>query len=331
MNVAIIGAGMAGLSCASKLMLHGYNVEVFESQKHAGGRLYSIDLDNFQCDLGAPYFTVANAEFKNLLQAWRENWQANSWQGWLVELENSNALTRVDAAQKRYVGVPNMHNILDSWSSVCEIHYHCEIIKIIRHQEDSSKWQLLSKKRSINKRFDAVIVATTPLVAQNLLLFSPKIATQIAKVHMQPSWVAVFGFSQPFTVGFDAATVVDSAITWMHNSNSKPERHGMQAWVLQAGSEWSEKHLNAAEEQVCAKLEVEFAKAVGIDLPPASFAHAHLWRESICVNPLASGALWHKKLKIGACGDWCEAARVEGAFLSGQKMAAKLIATTFEQ
>jgi predicted NAD/FAD-dependent oxidoreductase len=38
-HVAIIGAGMAGLSCARRLLAAGVRVDVFEKSRSTGGRL----------------------------------------------------------------------------------------------------------------------------------------------------------------------------------------------------------------------------------------------------------------------------------------------------
>lgn len=39
MKIGIIGAGIAGLACAIRLSVKGYEVEVFESNAYPGGKL----------------------------------------------------------------------------------------------------------------------------------------------------------------------------------------------------------------------------------------------------------------------------------------------------
>lgn len=54
----VIGAGLAGLSVAIRLALKGYNVTVFESSKHAGGKMNELYLENYRFDTGPSLFTM---------------------------------------------------------------------------------------------------------------------------------------------------------------------------------------------------------------------------------------------------------------------------------
>ncbi|MBT3259024.1 MAG: NAD(P)-binding protein [Deltaproteobacteria bacterium] len=53
MNVAIVGAGIAGLSCGYKLVRAGLKPVVFESEAFAGGRTHAHEKDGFVMDTGA--------------------------------------------------------------------------------------------------------------------------------------------------------------------------------------------------------------------------------------------------------------------------------------
>lgn len=56
MKVGIIGAGMAGLSCAEVLFRHGIEVEIFDENTHTGGRCCTIHKQGFTLDIGAQFF-----------------------------------------------------------------------------------------------------------------------------------------------------------------------------------------------------------------------------------------------------------------------------------
>ena len=44
---------------------------------------------------------------------------------------------------------------------------------------------------------------------------------------------------------------------------------------------------------------------------------AHRWGLALPRVAKPSGALWDDELRLGVCGDWCVAPRIEGAYLSG--------------
>jgi hypothetical protein len=65
--VAIIGAGLSGLSCAQALQAAGIGVHVFERAAVVGGRCATQLWQGHLVDLGVQYFTAQSGEFKKEL------------------------------------------------------------------------------------------------------------------------------------------------------------------------------------------------------------------------------------------------------------------------
>jgi renalase len=65
--VAIIGAGLSGLSCAQALQTAGVSVRVFERASVVGGRCATQLWQGHLVDLGVQYFTAQSGEFKKEL------------------------------------------------------------------------------------------------------------------------------------------------------------------------------------------------------------------------------------------------------------------------
>ena len=59
-KVAIIGAGIGGISTAIRLAHRGFEVSVFEANTYAGGKLSSFDLNGYRFDAGPSLFTLPN-------------------------------------------------------------------------------------------------------------------------------------------------------------------------------------------------------------------------------------------------------------------------------
>jgi renalase len=66
-KAAIIGAGLAGLSCARTLRRAGFFVEVFEQARIIGGRIATTRIGGDTFDHGAQYLTARSQEFGEYL------------------------------------------------------------------------------------------------------------------------------------------------------------------------------------------------------------------------------------------------------------------------
>ncbi|XVF13939.1 hypothetical protein REPUB_Repub09cG0013100 [Reevesia pubescens] len=65
-RVAVVGAGVSGLSAAYKLKSHGLNVTVFEAEGRAGGKLRSVSREGLIWDEGANTMTESEIEVRSL-------------------------------------------------------------------------------------------------------------------------------------------------------------------------------------------------------------------------------------------------------------------------
>jgi phytoene dehydrogenase-like protein len=57
-KVLIIGSGLGGLSAALRLSSKGYDVEILEKHKRAGGRLNLIEQNGFRFDMGPSFMSM---------------------------------------------------------------------------------------------------------------------------------------------------------------------------------------------------------------------------------------------------------------------------------
>ena len=66
-DVLIVGAGIAGITCALKCQERGVNFLIVEKNDRVGGRLGSIYEDGYIFDIGFQVFNSSYHETKNLL------------------------------------------------------------------------------------------------------------------------------------------------------------------------------------------------------------------------------------------------------------------------
>lgn len=66
-RVAVIGAGIAGISCARVLRDAGHAVRVFDKSRGIGGRMATRRGESSSYDHGAQYFTARDPGFRQLV------------------------------------------------------------------------------------------------------------------------------------------------------------------------------------------------------------------------------------------------------------------------
>jgi predicted NAD/FAD-dependent oxidoreductase len=79
MDVVVVGAGIAGLSCARALAEGGARVRVVERGRVVGGRLASKRYDGRYADIGAAYFVADDPGFAAQVAKWESGGLARPW------------------------------------------------------------------------------------------------------------------------------------------------------------------------------------------------------------------------------------------------------------
>lgn len=338
-NVAVIGGGLAGLSCARHLQDAGCRTTVFEKARGPGGRMSTRRGADWQCDHGAQYFTVRDNRFRDEVARWEAAGVAGLWEPRLVELTAAGTCARkAPDSVARFVGIPRM-SAPAGWlaSNLCVHSGHT----IVDMQHDRAGWRLKSQEHGVYEdRFDAVVLAVPGPQATVLLAPLLPLTARQTPADMLPCWTLMLRYRTPgirFAPGYDAAFVNHGPLAWIARDGSKPGRQGSEAWVLQASAGWSAAHLEDDDEAVCAALLAAFAE---LGAPPPDAVTAHRWRYARAANGhsdqpdqhgagrepgLQRDAVWLPAVRLGMCGDWLAGGRVEDAWLSGRALAAQVL------
>jgi hypothetical protein len=318
-RVAVIGAGIAGLACARALAAAGHQPRLFDKSGSVGGRMATRRTAGGSFDHGAQYFTARDPDFRAAAEAWVGCGHAAPYEGHIVELKagSPSALSRPET---RYVAVPAMTSVCRALAEGLDIAFECAVTAVT---PGDSGWRV-SWAAGGESGFDAVLLAIPAAQALPLCTAVPALAQQVGGGGHRPCWAVMLRYAHPLPVAFDAAFIRDSPIGWSMRDASRPGRAPGERWVLHATAEWSEAHLEESPETVAPMLIRAFheACAAGGDIAEC---RAHRWRYALS-SGLGSGCLWDPVHRIGACGDWCADGRIEGAWLSGRRLAARVIA-----
>jgi predicted NAD/FAD-dependent oxidoreductase len=313
LRIAVVGAGMSGLFAARALADAGHEVAVFERGRGAGGRMATRRQDEYAFDHGAQYFTLKDARFGRYVKSWVQDGVVKPWQATLGKAKDGTVTLLKDNVT-RYVGVPSMSALPRHLSSSLQVTYRTRVKAV---EAVAGKWRLVTAGALESGLFDVVILAVTPQQAVPLLANVPALAAQARTVKLLPCWATLVTFPHTLELGVDGAFVDHPALAWISRNASKPERPTPESWVLHATSDWSSTHLTAPRAEVAAALLAAFFQATGQAPVEPLQLDAHRWGNALASTPLTVGCLWDGEARLGVCGDWCHASRVEGAFLSG--------------
>lgn len=320
-SVAVIGAGLAGLSLARRLTSAGVAVTVYDKGRVPGGRVATRRTDFGRLDHGAQYFTARDPAFVGLARGWEEAGVIARWQGHLVTLSGG----RVDPAptEERWVGVGGMSTIGRHLAEGLDVRTGVRIVRTERHTEG---WILETEQERVGKGFDTLVVAVPPAQAVPLLGASPTLTALAASARMSPCWAVLLGFEAPLEVGFDGAFVSEGPLAWVARDASKPGRGGGETWVLHASPEWSQAQVELPADAVHEPLVAAFASLLApLRVVPTAW-QAHRWLYARPIEPLAAGRPFDTEAALAVCGDWCRGPRIEAACLSGLALADQLLA-----
>lgn len=331
MHVAIVGAGMAGLSAAKQCQAQGHHVTMYEKSSDVSGRMSTRQTELGGFDHGAQFFTASSDRFKKEVTDWLELGWVAPWDAKFVDLDAGMVVNHEgNGDAKRYVPVPGMSALGKQLAHGLDVRTEQQVVGI---EAFENQWIVKVKSDTVPVAasagpFDAIILAVTPEQALPLIATHTAFSTVVSKVRLEPCWALMLGFQTPLQLSYDAAWVQHSRLGWIARDTSKPSHRAGERWVCHATVAWSIEHLEDDVERVKEKLSKAFHEATGSPIQPMH-AVAHRWRYAQASAPLDGAFLWDSKQRIGLCGDWFAAGlegagRVENAFLSGLQLAQAL-------
>ncbi len=328
LRVAVVGAGISGLACASTLAARGAQVTVIDKGRVPGGRVSTRATAFGTFDHGAQYFTLQHHRFEAAVQAWQAAGAAAPWTGRLLAYDKGESCEKTLSAA-RYVGKGGMEAIGRHLAAGLNVEQGRRVARIERR---SGRWYLVDDAaQEVSMRgFDVLVLAMPSAQAAELARDLSPLARTMASVEWAPCWAGMLALARPSKAPFDGAFLNDNPVlSWVARDSSKPERAPVpgiaERWVLHGRPQWSNRHLDLDAPKAAQQLLKAFAGQIGRELVPAHLI-AHRWRYATPVTPLKRDFLWDDDLRLGATGDWCNGPRVEGAYLSGLALADALLA-----
>ena len=321
-SVAIIGAGLAGLTCGTALKGLIEDVRIFEKNVIPGGRVGTFRAGHYEFNHGAQFFTVNNPLFWNIVSAWQTEGIVRPWDGWIVELQKGQ-VTNSDLSTQLFVGVPRMQVIAERLALNCDLVTSTNISELERQADGG--WRLFNERGDYQGVHDIVVIATAAHQVASLCRAVATIAGPAENIDMTVCWSAMFAFEKALDIPYDAAFVLDSPLSWISRYRIDDNGNEADCWVLQASPEWSLQYAASFRGRVMNALLDAFWEATDLEARQPVSSSVHCWKHALPINPISEDSLFDEPGAIGACGDWCTAPRIEGAVLSGFSMADRVM------
>jgi renalase len=334
-EIAIVGAGMAGIACAQELQSAGHTqIAIFEKSRGVGGRLTTRRMFDTCVDRGTCYISPKGDKFRalfdrliaaNIVESWTDTTHTLTAAG--------NLLTDADI-YPRYVAPQGMNQIAKYLAKDLDIRFGQRAIAI---QSDGNLWRL---------KIDGT--ETTEILAQQVVLAIPapqavdilasltdtlpsEFLNDLKSVEFYASIAVAAGYTPTQLAAWEGAypqvksvtCADDSILAWLRVDSSKRNQPAPPVFVLQSTANFAAKYPNP-EDTASASLAI-LERASDRFLPwfsDCQWQQPHLWRYAFAKSPRVDSYLAiDSPAPLFCTGDWCRGRKVEDAYLAGLAVA----------
>ena len=334
-DVAVVGAGLAGLVCAQQLRLSGQQVVVVEKSGGLGGRLATRRLPGTCADHGVRYLEVQGPLTEQLIQTLL---QQDVLQLWLSQLEIVEA-SKTGPVANCYTASNGLTAVakwlaadLEIWSGQ----------RLHRLAPTDSGWQLELEAQNLESKPPLLarsVVMAVP-APQALALLEPlseqmpDLAGAIRGAKFNPCLTAIATYpaqSPDVAPDWQAFKFLNHAnLAWVSLESSKGRDPQIPTLVVQSTAEYANLHLESEDLGLAGKTLIDevaetLSSHLAIWLKHPAQLQVHRWRYGFVHQPLSEKCLAASAPFPLVCGgDWCGGSQVENALASGLAAASQI-------
>lgn len=335
LRVAVVGGGVAGLTCARAVQEQGGEVTVFDRGRGPGGRMSTRppgDGQGVPFDHGAPYLSVSDPRFGRYVRSWIEDGVCHTWRPARARWDGKT-LSPAETDETLVVGVPAMSALCEQLATGLDLRCRAQVVAI---SPTETGWMLSIDNGEIAGPFDAVAIAMAPEQARRLT--GPIGAFDnigLSSIRSEPVWVGIYALQRlPDGLPDILETPSDESIEKLVRNERKPGRNDTDLACLSvySRSEWAAERLDADKDRIAKELLRRtldlITKATGHDTTTDHVLHAraHRWRFARPSEQIAEPCLFDRQAGLVVCGDGYGGSGVQSAFLSARAAAGRLLA-----
>ena len=327
-RIAIIGAGMAGLTLARRLALNA-DVVVFEKSRGVGGRMATRRSDPFSFDHGAQFFTARDARFAAFLAPHIASGLVSEWKGKVITLDPEKKVADRIWFEPHYVANPGMSSLCQKMAEGIQVQLNCEVAPLSNTGLDVGA--LLDTAGRDLGIYD-LIISTAPPV-QTCRLFDPFLPSSSTLRHstMLACFTMMFGWPGKWNKPWIAAKINNSPLDWISINSTKPGRNPDQTTlVVHSSNDWAQQHVDDALPEVEKYLCEQLRLLLPVDLDTPEYFSLHRWRYAMLLKAHDDEnrelPFYDPGLKLASVGDWGSKSRIEEVWLEANLLADQILA-----
>lgn len=310
LRAGIVGAGIAGANCAGTLAAAGWEVDVFEKARGAGGRLSTRRMEQGWATLGSPFISARRDPFRSQLRDWvRQGWiepvRSGVWQG------RANRSWAQAQLQNHYRPISEPSQLVRQLLGDARLHLQTRVAAL------QPRTVILDDGRALGD-YDCVVCSVPTPQAIPMLDALPLLRERLHEVHYRPVWSFLMrweGGPAAEVIKFDDH-LLDVAV--------RQTAGGPGLWAVHSSHEFAETYLEAPLEEASTRAASALMGLLGLPWPVEVEA-AHLWRYARPETP--AGGFWvgDRENRVALIGDGIAGEGVERAWESGLRLAQAIL------
>ncbi len=327
-DIAVIGAGMAGLVCAQELTQAGYSVIVIDKSRGVGGRVATRRLFDTKADHGACYIKPKDELSQRLITLLAQKGDLEVWTDKLYVQDNSSYPIANPSLPLPYTAPEGMNVIAKYLAQGLDIHRGQRVNKIILNSQN--QWHLTSET---NEEFTASSLVVAIPAPQAVMLLEPlaenlldnNFMEELRSVEYYPALTVMVGYpdssQQP---EWKAITFKNNPVLgWIGLDSSKRKNPAQPHFVIHSSADFAEKYFESDLQQIGQQILEKAASEVNLAwLSNPQWMQVHRWRYAFPKTPLEQACLPTEiSSPLVSCGDWCGGNLIESAMHSGSAAA----------
>ena len=339
-DVIVIGAGMAGLTCARQLKQSGLDVTIVEKSAGVGGRMATRRLQGTWVDHGAQLLSTKSDGFSGFVRKLQEKGIIQEWTRDVYQLSAAGLFPPdADKRHTRYCCPLGMTAIAKYLAHEMSIVNNARIVSV---SHNDHRWRLMTDRQEILET--KVIVSTMPApqflpIFEEVLAPAPSFLQAVQSVKFAPSVTIMAGYNANNSANNSASNSIpeewqaircvdDPILSWISYDSSKhPDKAIQPVFVLQSTADFAKQSMEEPDLEIAGKpLLNQAGRLLAKWLANPEWWQVHRWRYALAEESLGVSCLSTSiPLPLICAGDWCAGKNIEAAYNSGLAAAESVI------